>query len=109
MNLPPDNAEVWIGLAKVRQRPGAGVLLDRNEAYTNVVALANDEVFFRHVVADSFSRLGFDVVTLDEPEPLAQRLEAFTVSDELLRLAQEVRSSGTPRFDTFQTWTANDE
>lgn len=106
---PQENTEVWIGLVEIRQCPGAGVLLDRNEAVTNVLALANNEACFRQAVTEAFSRLGFDVVDLEDPEPLAQRLEAFTVSDDLLRLAQEVRLTSMPRFGTFNTWRAAED
>lgn len=100
--------EVWIGLAEVRQRPGAGSMLDRNEAVTNVLALATSEEAFRTAASIALSALGFDLVTLEEAEPLDVRRQAYVVSDELLLLAAEVRDTGTARFGKFHTWVSDD-
>ena len=101
--------EVWIGLAKVRQRPGAGVLMDRNEAFVNVLACANDEAGFQGTVEQGLSYIGFDLVELEDSEPLHQRQENYVVDEELLALADEVRSSGSPRFGSFHTWVSDEE
>lgn len=96
--------EIWIGLAEVRHRPGAGVLLDRNTAYTNALALARDSSEFEEVVREAAAKIGFDLITVEECEPLRARLVHHTISTDLEELAQEVSASGTPRFGTFFTW-----
>jgi hypothetical protein len=99
---------VWIGLAEVSQRPGAGVLMDRNAAAVNVLALACDRESFERAVSDAFDRMGFDVVGLEDPEPLARRLEVATVDEELLKRADDVRETGQVQFGTWHTWQSDD-
>jgi hypothetical protein len=99
---------VWIGLAEVHQRPGANVMLDRNEAVTNALALASTAADFALTVSRALDALGFDLVELEDPEPLAVRLAQFTVSEELLKLADVVRESGSPQFGKFHTWISNE-
>ena len=101
--------EVWIGLAEVRQRPGASVLMDRNEAFTNVLALADSGTGFTEAVRRALDQMGFDLVELEDPEPLRQRQQKFTVADELLSLAQCVKASGRTAFGTWHTWTSDSE
>lgn len=100
--------EVWIGLIEVRHQPGAGVLMDRNKAFTNGLAFASNEKEYEAAVRGSLARLGFDVVSVEEPEPLAHRLQEFTVDPELLKLAQAVEMEREPRFGPFHTWTRDD-
>jgi hypothetical protein len=101
--------DVWIGLAEVRQQPGAGILLDRNGAIVNVLALAQDEAAFRDAVETALRNLGFELVLLENAEPLQERLNKYQVADDLLKLGDEVRASGTPMFGTFHTWVSNNE
>ena len=102
------NCEVWIGLAEVRQRPGAGVLMDRNEAFVNVLALAQDEATFHSAAAATLDTLGFDCVDLEDPEPLRLRVAQYVVDEKLIALAQEVRATGETRLGTFNTWVSDD-
>lgn len=108
MNSYSRLGEVWIGLADVRQRAGAGVLLDRNQAIVNVLAIAIDEHQFSQIVRATLDGRGFDLIQLEDPEPLAQRAEQFIVAEELLRLAEEVRRTGLPQFGTFHTWVSDE-
>ena len=101
-------AEVWIGLAEVRQRPGAGVLMDRNQAVVNVLALCRDEREFRAAVAVALSEAGFDLVDLEDPESLEERRSKYVVDDALLALAERVMSTGSPQFGRFHTWVADE-
>jgi hypothetical protein len=50
-------SDVWIGLAEVEQRPGAGVLMDENKAFVQVLALASDEREYRSVAAAALDDL----------------------------------------------------
>jgi hypothetical protein len=99
--------EVWIGLAEARQRPGAGVLLDRNEAAVNVLANASDVTEFRQAVYKALDELGFDLVDLEDPAPLRARRAQFEVSSDLIALGEEVRRDGSTRFGTFHTWVSD--
>lgn len=102
-------AEVWIGLADVRQRPGASMLMDRNEAVVNVVAMANTVLAFKQAIETALTDIGFDLIDLEDPEPLRVRQEQFEVSEELLRLAGDTRRDGIARFGDFHTWVSDEE
>lgn len=100
----PRGPEVWIGLAEAKQRPGTGVLADRNNAFVNVLALASSKGEFREAAADALERVGFVIVSLEDIEPLSRRVRSHSVASDLLRLADDVRATGTPRLGTFHTW-----
>jgi hypothetical protein len=107
MQAEKDSQEVWIGLAEVHQRLGAGVLMDENDAYVQVLALASSPESFRAAVQVAINDLGFDLVDLEDSEPLADRLHSSTVHESLLVKAAEVRETGYPRFGTFSTWLSD--
>lgn len=102
-----NKTEVWIGLVEVNQRPGAGVLMDRNGAITNALAFAESEGQFREAIETALLKLGFDLIAVEDAEPLRVRQEGFEVSSELLELAAELASDRSPRFGAFHTWTAD--
>jgi hypothetical protein len=100
--------DVWIGHALVHQRPGAGVLMDENDAYVQTLALASNHSEFHEAVRRAFDSLGFDLVELEDVEPLAMRLQRSTVHESLLAKAAEVQNTGFPRFGPFVTWASDD-
>jgi hypothetical protein len=100
--------QVWIGLAEVTQRPGAGVLMDRNGAYVNVLALAASASEFHQTAEAALTKLGFQMVELEDSEPIDKKLEGAEGGVELLALAREVEASGEPRFGPFHTWTSDE-
>lgn len=99
---------VWIGLAQVLQRPGAGVLLDRNRAYVNILAMARAVAGFEQEAREACAALGFELVELEDVEPFETRAAAAQISQALLSLAKEVESTGAPRLGAFHTWTSED-
>jgi hypothetical protein len=100
--------EVWIGLASVHQRPGAGVLMDENDAIVQTLGLASSHAEFCEVIRQAFDALGFDLVEVEDVDPLAVRLQKWTVDESLLVKAAEVEKTGFPRFGTFMTWGSDD-
>ena len=96
--------EVWIGLACVHQRPGAGVLMDENDAYVQVLALASTAAEFCSEVVAGFDAIGFDLAELEDAEPLVERRRKAVVDSSLLAKATEVRDTGNPRFGPFVAW-----
>lgn len=96
--------ELWIGLAEVRQRAGASVLLDRNQAFVNALAPASDLDSFRLAVERGLDEMGFDLIALEDAESLRARQVSFQVAEDLLQLAAEVEVTGATRFGTFHTW-----
>jgi hypothetical protein len=104
-----EQRQVWAGLASVHQHPGAGVLLDRNDAFVNAVALAHTAEEFTQFVRGALSQLGFELVDLEEIEPLALRRRSFRDSEEMERLVEMVQTSGTVEFGAFHTWVSDDD
>lgn len=84
------------------------MLLDRNAAAVNVLALAQDAQGFTAAASGALDELGFDLVAVEDPEPLRMRLQAFTVDEGLLALAREVETTGRPKFGTFHTWVSDE-
>jgi hypothetical protein len=82
--------------------------MDRNMAYVNVLALAEDVREFESSVEGAARAIGFEVTALEDPEPLTRRLQSHTVDADLLQLADEVRQLQIPRFGAFYTWTSED-
>lgn len=83
--------------------------MDRNEAFVNVLAMAWNEDSFLREAREALDQLGFDLLALEEPEPLRRRASQYHVAEELLSLAMEVETSGEAKFGTFRTWVQNDE
>jgi hypothetical protein len=104
-----ERRQAWVGLATVHQHPGAGVLLDRNDAFVNAVALAHTAEEFTELVRGALSRLGFDLVDLEEIEPLAHRRLSYAIPEEMERLAEMTQISATIQFGAFHTWVSDDD
>lgn len=100
-------AELWIGLAKVEQPTGSGVLGDADGAYTNAIAIADDRATFRSKVKNALAELGMRLTRLENAEPLKKRLERWSVDAELTKIAEEVRNSGQVGFGTFHAFDAD--
>src|SRR5437016_14209220 len=96
--------ELWIGLAEVRHRPGSGMLLDSNAAFANALAYASSEAEYREAIAESLAAVGFDLVSVEDAEPLSTRKTEHAVDAELLEDAAEVEKTGKPRLGTCHTW-----
>jgi hypothetical protein len=98
--------EVWIGLAQLSQRPGTGVLLDRNLAFATVLGLADSADAFQRLIASAADHMGFDLLELEEQEPLRIRQTRCSVPAPALRLASEVNETRQVRFSPMFTWTS---
>lgn len=105
---PSAQAQVWIGLAQVHQHAGTEVLMDRNRAYVNILAMARAVSEFEQQAKDACAALGFDLEELEEVEPFETRAAGGQVGQALLTLAMEAQSSGTPLFGAFHRWTSED-
>ena len=99
--------EVWIGLATVHQRPGAGILMDENDAFVPMLAWARSSAEFASEIAKAFNDYGFDVLDLESVEALSERLQHSTVEASLLEKATEVEETKLPRFGSFVTWLSD--
>jgi hypothetical protein len=108
MHASEESKQVWIGLAHIRQRPGAGVLMDENEAWVQILAMGASAAEYRAAAVDALDHLGFDLQQLEDVDPLEQRLRSFAVDESLIIKAAEVRETGFARFGPFVTWVSND-
>jgi hypothetical protein len=82
--------------------------MDENGAVVQILALATRANEFRDVVRNALDELGFDLVALDDSEPLVDRRQQWTVDETLLAKAAEVRATGHARFGSFFTWLSDD-
>ncbi|MCI0424201.1 MAG: hypothetical protein L0312_34175 [Acidobacteria bacterium] len=98
--------ELWIGLAEVEQTSRNGVLGDVRGGFTNAIAMANGKANFRAIVKRGLDDLGLRLIHLKEAETLKTRLSKHSISEDLERTADEVRSSGEVGFGTFHTFDA---
>lgn len=94
---------IFIGLAEVRQLPGAGQLMDRNAAFVNVVAPAIDAEDFRSHVSRSLRDLGFELLEIEDVNAL-EPSESQLLDADLAALAERAAATGEVQFGTFHTW-----
>ncbi len=83
-------------------------MMDENDAFVSALALAYDGASFRQAIVGAFDDMGFDLIELEDAEPLSQRLAVFQMPTDILALADEVVRTGYPRFGTWYTWTSDD-
>jgi hypothetical protein len=107
LNKTHSNKELWIGGARVMQPKRNGILGDADGAYVNVIALASGKSDFRSQVKRSLEELGLILKRLKDAELLAERLKKHTLHKGLHVLAEEVRCTGSIRFDVFCTFDDN--
>ena len=104
MSKQNEKEEIWIGLAKVKQSDRNGVLGDADQAYTNVLALAQSKVNFRFQVKQAIEELELLLLRLEETEPLRIRLLRTTPHKDILALADDVKKDKKLAFDVFATF-----
>jgi len=96
--------ELWIGLAEVASAEGARVLLDRNGAFTNVIALADSALTFELAAREAVFELGLRLVSIEDAEPVRNRGGATALQGETGKMAAAVILDGKPRVATLHTW-----
>jgi len=80
--------------------------MDRNLAYATVLGLAGSAGEFRRVVASAAELMGFDLLELEEEEPLHIRQMRCEVPPAALRLAGEVADTREVKFSPLFTWVS---
>jgi hypothetical protein len=95
---------VWIGLVHIKPRTGNDTFDDALGAYVNALARVADIEGFRVKVRDCFDQQGFDLVELENAEPLRLRLARADVSADLLEAAQLTRHTGEVSWGVFHTY-----
>lgn len=95
---------IWIGLADVMPQEGNDVFGDSKGAFVNVVALASSKSEFCDLVQNELAKAGFVALTIEDVEPLLDRLSMYTVSEDLLALSRQLDAAGDIRFGTFHSY-----
>jgi hypothetical protein len=98
--------EVWIGAVSVRPRAGNRLLGNAASASVAVLAQASNLSDYRNAVADALNHLGFELVDVDDAEPLTERQTKAFVEEYLYILAGEVERTGAVAFGTFHAFEA---
>jgi hypothetical protein len=92
----------WIGVAEVRGRPGNGRIEPGVEgAFVVVVALAMSATDFEHQVMRALAGLKLELVTIEDPELLSQRVATRKVDDDVLALADGLSRTRRVAFYEF--------
>src|SRR5579884_4534998 len=91
--------DVWKGLVEVTPLPGSTILEGAPGAYSNVLALAENEVEYKEKVVGALRVLGLKVERFEDVEPL--RRDGVSVSEDLLELSYELSKDRTVVYDTF--------
>ena len=84
-----------------------GTLGDADGAYVNVIALACGKSDFRSQIKKALKELNLSLKRLTDAESLAERLTKHTIHEDLHLIAEDVRRTGSVRFDVFHTFDAN--
>ena len=96
--------ELWIGLAKVAQSGGKGVLGDAVGAYTNAIAIADGKTEFRRQVKAALAELDLRLIRLEDAETLKSRTSKHSLDPQLIKVAKSARKSGVVGFGTFHAF-----
>ena len=100
MKRSASSTELWIGLAKVRQRGRSGVLGNADGAYANVMALAANKAGFRKQVKDAVEALELELLRLERTGEFSNA----EVDMDLIRLSSQVERDGVVAFGTFHSY-----
>src|SRR5919197_3514539 len=96
--------DVWIGLAHARP---ADPESDHAGAYVHVAARADDRTAFANRVVEALGEQGYDLVELEDAEPVVDAMERHELGAELLAAA--VRAGrGRVEFDVFHLYENDD-
>lgn len=69
-----------------------------------MLAVAEDPADYRKKVTGALTKMGFDVLEIDDDEPLANRLRKYVVDPQLRELAAEAERSGEVTFGNFHSY-----
>jgi hypothetical protein len=98
-------ADVWIGLAHARP---ADPEADHQGAYVQVAARADDSAAFTTRVVEALGEQGYDLVELEDAQPVVDAMERHELGADLLEAA--VRAGrGAVEFDVFRLYESDDD
>jgi hypothetical protein len=109
MNTPIDRLcskqETWIGLAHVKPRPGNKTLGNAIGAIAPVLALAFSTESFVSKAVKMLNICKFDVVEIEDIEPLQKRLKKCDVSSDIIALATSLNENCSVAFGSFHLYS----
>lgn len=82
-------------------RPGNNILGRAKGAYVNVLASATNAFEYTDKVKQALDEAGLNLLEIENPEPLSERLSAWTVDEEIITMAKTVRKIDSVTFGTF--------
>ncbi len=98
-------AQVWIGLAGVKQQGTGESILEKDKGgYVNILLLANSIDDYRSKVIQFLSENNLELQELEDVEKLSIRLEYHEIEEKLIYLAEVVKKTGIPQFGTLHTF-----
>ena len=100
--------EVWAGLVELRPLPGNDTLGDHPGAFTNALTVAADAADFGTRVANFFLGEGFELISLERVETLADRGRLVPLPDGMRRLGELARASDDVHFDDYFAYGSTD-
>lgn len=80
----------WIGLARVRPRPGNDALGGALGAFVASIALAESAGDYASKMTVLLNELAFEVLEIEDVELLDDRMRAHSLSPDILKLAKQV-------------------
>ncbi len=105
MSIPSrTEKQPWIGLAHVRPRQENELLEGAIGAFVPIVALAMGIDDFISMATTLVNSYGFDVVVIEDIQPLEERLKNSEVEEGVIRLAEGLSETEPIAFDTFQAY-----
>jgi len=87
--------DVWVGLVEVRPLPGNAMLGDAEDFCTRT--------------ANFFRGEGFEVVSFESVERLADRARDVALPEQMAELGDAARATSEVQFDTYFTYRSADE
>ena len=103
----PQPPELWIGVVELKP-------LDREEygaagAFTNIITWASNAMEFRKKAETIAATLNLYVFGIEREEPLAQRTNKYTVSDDIEDMIQRAESNPNAIvYGTFHRYPSNE-
>ena len=94
----------WIGLANVRPLPGNGILGNAKGALVAVVGDAEETLSFLDLVERELRTLEFEVLSLDDVEPLHERMTRQKLPDELAAAIEHLPHCSAVALGSFHAY-----
>lgn len=108
-NSPVARRQIWIGLVDMVPRAGNDFFDGGKGAVAYVLAMAENEGGYLSELRAALEHYGLELVSVEELEPLEERMKRKSLSDALLAKADEVKETGKLRFGEFHVYESEDE